>query len=113
MAAEQQKVTLTRLDNFTRVGFDEQLPAVQMSEHNLEATKGLGEGQGVLVEEVIALSLELGMLLLLKDEDYVASDGIRLYNTSKKLVKTVDTDITPQLSTVVTHIPLHQLRLGR
>jgi hypothetical protein len=58
-------VSLTRLDDFTRVGLDEQLPAVQMSKNILEATKGFSEGQGMLIEEVIALSLELGVLLLL------------------------------------------------
>ena len=56
---------LTRLDNFARIGLDEQLPAVQMSQNILEATQGFGEGQCVLIEEVVALPLELGMLLLL------------------------------------------------
>lgn len=75
----QLKGRLTRLDDFARVGLDEQLPAVQMSQNILEATQGLGQGQGVLVEEVIALPLEFGVLLLLEDKDYVSSDGIRLH----------------------------------
>lgn len=70
---------LTRLDNFTGLGLDKQLPVVQVSENKLEATKGLSEVQGVLVEEVISLSLELGMLLLLEDEDNVSSDSIGLH----------------------------------
>jgi hypothetical protein len=74
---------LTRFDNFTRVGLDEQLPAVQMSKNILEAAERFSEGQGMLIEEVIALSLELGVLLLLKDEDYVSSDRIRLHNKQR------------------------------
>jgi hypothetical protein len=69
----------TRLDNFTRIRFDEQLSVIQVSQNKLEATKRLSEGQGVLVEEVITLSLELGMLLLLEHKNDVSSHSIRLH----------------------------------
>lgn len=94
-----QVVTLTRFDYFARVGLDEKLPAIQMSQNILEAAQCFGEGQGVLIEEVVALSLELGVLLLLEDKDYVSSEGIRLHNTSKQLV--MEQVPTPRVSFVL------------
>jgi hypothetical protein len=55
------------------------LSVIQVSQNKLEATKRLSEGQGVLVEEVITLSLELGMLLLLEHKNDVSSHSIRLH----------------------------------
>jgi hypothetical protein len=76
-------VPLTRLNNFTRVGLDEQLPAAQMSKNILEPAERFSEGQGMVIEEVIALYLEFGVLLMLKDKDYVSSDRIRLHKKQR------------------------------
>jgi hypothetical protein len=50
-----------------------------VSENKLEATQRFSQGQCVLVEEVIALPLELGMLLLLENKDDISSDSVRLH----------------------------------
>jgi len=49
-----------------------------MCQHKLEATKSLGKREGVLIEEVITLSLELGMILLLEHKNNVTCLCIRL-----------------------------------
>jgi hypothetical protein len=75
----------TRLHNFARVRFDQQLPVIQVSQNKLEATQRFSQGQCVLVEEVIALSLELGMLLLLENKDDISSGSIRLHTSTRQL----------------------------
>ena len=46
-----------------------------MGDGHLEAAERLGEGDALLEEEIGALALERGVLLLLHDEDDVARDG--------------------------------------
>ena len=76
---------LTRLDNLPRVRLDEELPSIQMGQDEPEATKSLGETQSVFIEEVLTLSLELGMFFLLENKDYISSDCIRLHIETFKL----------------------------
>ena len=69
---------LTWLNDLARVRFNKQLPVIQMCQHKLEATESLGKRKGMLVKDIITLSLELGMILLLEDENNVTCNCIRL-----------------------------------
>ena len=55
-----------------------------MGQNKLEAAERFSQGQSVLIEEVLALSFELGMLLLLEDKDDVSRDSIRLHRRYTK-----------------------------
>lgn len=56
-----------------------------MCDSKLESTESFSEGEGVFHEEIISLSLELGMFFLLKDKDNISSDTIRLDSDKKQV----------------------------
>ena len=49
-----------------------------MGQDELEPTKSFSERYGMLIEEIIALSLELRVFLLLDDKYNVSSNSVRL-----------------------------------
>lgn len=69
---------LTRLDNFPWLGFNEKLPAVEVSQGKLEATECFTKRQGMFNKQIITLPLKLGVLLLLQDKHYVPGNCVRL-----------------------------------
>ena len=75
---------VTWLDNLPGTGFDEKLPFVQMGQDKLEPTEGFCKREGMLHKEIISLSLELWVLLLLNDEHDITSDCIRLFSNQHR-----------------------------
>jgi len=54
-----------------------------MCQHKLEATESLSKREGMLIEDIITLSLELGMNFLLENKNDITCNCIRL-QTQKK-----------------------------
>ena len=81
---------VTWLDNLPGTGFDEKLPFVQMGQDKLEPTEGFCKREGMLHKEIISLSLELWVLLLLNDEHYITSDCIRLFSKEYKVNRRIN-----------------------
>ena len=71
-------MVLTRLDDFSGIGFDKKQSAIEMLDRSLEATQSLSQCQIVVHEKIFPLSLEPSVLLLLEDKHYVSRDRIRL-----------------------------------
>ena len=87
-----------------------------MCKNKLEPTESLSQRQGVLIKEIIALSLEFGVILLLKDEYNVSGDSVRLHARKHSII------VKPNHQKHVLHvivliiqqtIPLHQLHQGK
>ena len=87
-----------------------------MCKNKLEPTESLSQRQGVLIKEIIALSLEFGVILLLEDKYNVSSDSIRLQARKHSII------LKPNQQKHVIHvtvliiqqtIPLHQLHQGK
>lgn len=65
-------IQLAGLDHLPRLALDVEGTAVHVRNDELEAAKGIGEGHGVVDEEVLAVTGEDRVLLLLQDNDDVA-----------------------------------------
>ena len=76
---------LTWLDDLSRVRLDQQLPSVQVSQHELKAAESLGERQVVLDEKIISFYNEPRVILLLNHEQDNTRDSIRLPNKKKRI----------------------------
>ena len=79
-----------------------------MSQDKLEPTESFCKREGVLDKEIISLSLELWVLLLLNDEHYISSDCIRLFSNQHR--KSAENNVMIKTRDIMSnHKPLHLL----
>jgi hypothetical protein len=86
-----------------------------MCKNKLEPAESLSQRQGVLIKEIIALSLEFGVILLLEDEYNVSGDSIRLQARKHSIILKPNHQKHVHVTMLIIQqtIPLHQLHQGK